>query len=168
MTKFVNGERTFCFRRPSSRADSISNANTIIIDRAGPLWSERSLQLRGGSGVTSTRLMPNLLFATPRESADRLRKRISAIRHIPRSAADSKIAMRDLEIRVRATCSARNKAATLPPVGFELYCQLLKESVAVLKRRKSQISDRSQHENWISGPVSSQQSVVRNCLTTNH
>src|SRR5437660_11164962 len=57
-----------------------------------------------------------------------------------------KIAMRDLEIRGAGNLLGAEQSGHIMAVGFELYCQLLKQSVAVLKgeqvkpRREAQVN----------------------------
>jgi transcription-repair coupling factor (superfamily II helicase) len=61
------------------------------------------------------------------------RRRISAIKQYSSLGSGFKIAMRDLEIRGAGNLLGSEQSGHITAVGFELYCQLLKQSVAALK-----------------------------------
>ncbi len=65
-----------------------------------------------------------------------MRKRLSAIRQYSTLGSGFKIAMRDLEIRGAGNLLGAEQSGHITAVGFELYCQLLKQSIAVLKGEK--------------------------------
>jgi transcription-repair coupling factor (superfamily II helicase) len=64
------------------------------------------------------------------------RKRIGAIKQYSTLGSGFKIAMRDLEIRGAGNLLGSEQSGHITAVGFELYCQLLKQSVASLKGEK--------------------------------
>ena len=64
------------------------------------------------------------------------RKRISALKQYSTLGSGFKIAMRDLEIRGAGNLLGAEQSGHITAVGFELYCQLLKQSVASLKGEK--------------------------------
>jgi transcription-repair coupling factor (superfamily II helicase) len=64
------------------------------------------------------------------------RKRLSAIKQYSTLGSGFKIAMRDLEIRGAGNLLGAEQSGHITAVGFELYCQLLKQSVASLKGEK--------------------------------
>jgi transcription-repair coupling factor (superfamily II helicase) len=66
-----------------------------------------------------------------------VRKRISAIRQYSTLGSGFKIAMRDLEIRGAGNLLGAEQSGHITAVGFELYCQLLKQSVSSLKGEKT-------------------------------
>jgi transcription-repair coupling factor (superfamily II helicase) len=61
------------------------------------------------------------------------RKRVSAIKQYSQLGAGFKIAMRDLEIRGAGNILGTEQSGHATAIGFDLYCQLLKESIARLK-----------------------------------
>jgi transcription-repair coupling factor (superfamily II helicase) len=61
------------------------------------------------------------------------RKRINAIKQYSSLGAGFKIAMRDLEIRGAGNLLGTKQSGHIAAIGFDLYCQLLKQSVASLK-----------------------------------
>src|SRR5439155_10350086 len=63
-------------------------------------------------------------------------KRISAIKQYSTLGSGFKIAMRDLEIRGAGNLLGAEQSGHITAVGFELYCQLLKQSVSALKGEK--------------------------------
>jgi transcription-repair coupling factor (superfamily II helicase) len=65
------------------------------------------------------------------------RKRISAIKQYSTLGSGFRIAMRDLEIRGAGNLLGAEQSGHIAAVGFELYCQLLKQSVSRLKGEKT-------------------------------
>ncbi len=65
-----------------------------------------------------------------------VRKRITAIKQYSSLGSGFKIAMRDLEIRGAGNLLGSEQSGHITAVGFELYCQLLKQSVSSLKGEK--------------------------------
>ena len=61
---------------------------------------------------------------------------MSAIKQYSTLGSGFKIAMRDLEIRGAGNLLGSQQSGHITAVGFELYCQLLKQSVAALKGEK--------------------------------
>src|SRR5438874_12114655 len=66
------------------------------------------------------------------------RKRINAIKQYSSLGAGFRIAMRDLEIRGAGSILGTAQSGHIVAIGFDLYCQLLKQAVAQLKGPKSQ------------------------------
>src|SRR5262249_3783712 len=65
-----------------------------------------------------------------------VRKRLSAIKQYSTLGSGFKIAMRDLEIRGAGNLLGAEQSGHITAVGFDLYCHLLKQSVASLKGEK--------------------------------
>src|SRR2546425_321794 len=64
------------------------------------------------------------------------RKRINAIKQYSSLGAGFRIAMRDLEIRGAGSILGTAQSGHIMAVGFDLYCQLLKQAVAQRKGEK--------------------------------
>jgi transcription-repair coupling factor (superfamily II helicase) len=64
------------------------------------------------------------------------RKRISAIKQYSSLGAGFRIAMRDLEIRGAGSILGTAQSGHIIAIGFDLYCQLLKQAVTQLKGEK--------------------------------
>jgi transcription-repair coupling factor (superfamily II helicase) len=67
------------------------------------------------------------------------RKRINAIKQYNSLGAGFRIAMRDLEIRGAGSILGTAQSGHIMAVGFDLYCQLLKQAVARRKGEKLQL-----------------------------
>ena len=115
----------------------IPNANTIIIDRADRFGLADLYQLRGRVGRAQHKAYAYLMI--PRDLLrTEARKRINAIKQYSSLGAGFKIAMRDLEIRGAGNILGTQQSGHIIAVGFDLYCQLLKQAVAKLKGEKFQ------------------------------
>jgi transcription-repair coupling factor (superfamily II helicase) len=137
MTKFVNGQADVLLSTTIIESGlDIPNANTIIIDRADRFGLSDLYQLRGRVGRYKHQAYAYLLLPRHVSLLTDVRKRISAIRQYSTLGSGFKIAMRDLEIRGAGNLLGSEQSGHITAVGFELYCQLLKQSVAVLKGEK--------------------------------
>jgi transcription-repair coupling factor (superfamily II helicase) len=134
MTKFVNGEADVLLSTTIIESGlDIPNANTIIIDRADRFGLSDLYQLRGRVGRYKHQAYAYLLLPRHASLLTDARKRISAIRQYSTLGSGFKIAMRDLEIRGAGNLLGAEQSGHITAVGFELYCQLLKQSVSSLK-----------------------------------
>ena len=137
MTKFVNGEADVLLSTTIIESGlDIPNANTIIIDRADRFGLSDLYQLRGRVGRYKHQAYAYLLLPRHVSLLTDVRKRISAIRQYSTLGSGFKIAMRDLEIRGAGNLLGAEQSGHITAVGFELYCQLLKQSVSALKGEK--------------------------------
>jgi transcription-repair coupling factor (superfamily II helicase) len=138
MTKFVNGEADVLLSTTIIESGlDIPNANTIIIDRADRFGLSDLYQLRGRVGRFKHQAYAYLLLPRHASLLTDVRKRISAIRQYSTLGSGFKIAMRDLEIRGAGNLLGAEQSGHITAVGFELYCQLLKQSVSSLKGEKA-------------------------------
>ena len=137
MTKFVNGEADVLLSTTIIESGlDIPNANTIIIDRADRFGLSDLYQLRGRVGRYKHQAYAYLLLPRHASLLTDVRKRISAIKQYSTLGSGFKIAMRDLEIRGAGNLLGSEQSGHITAVGFDLYCQLLKQSVSVLKGEK--------------------------------
>jgi transcription-repair coupling factor (superfamily II helicase) len=114
----------------------IPNANTIIIDRADRFGLADLYQLRGRVGRAEHKAYAYLLLPHEMMTIGAARKRISAIKQYSSLGAGFRIAMRDLEIRGAGSILGTAQSGHIMAVGFDLYCQLLKQAVGQLKGEK--------------------------------
>ncbi len=114
----------------------IPNANTIIIDRADRFGLADLYQLRGRVGRAEHKAYAYLLLPREMMTIGAARKRISAIKQYSSLGAGFRIAMRDLEIRGAGSILGTAQSGHIMAVGFDLYCQLLKQAVGQLKGEK--------------------------------
>lgn len=110
----------------------IPNVNTILIDRADRFGMADLYQLRGRVGRSSRNAYAYLLLPGHERLLDTSRKRIHAILQHSGLGAGFGIAVRDLEIRGSGNLLGREQSGHIAAVGFDLYCQLLKNTVARL------------------------------------
>lgn len=111
----------------------IPNCNTIIIEAADRFGLGQLYQLRGRVGRFNRQAYAYLLLHRHRSVVDAARKRLSALRQFNQLGAGFRIAMRDLELRGAGNILGLKQSGHIAGVGFELYCRLLRQSVASLK-----------------------------------
>jgi transcription-repair coupling factor (superfamily II helicase) len=114
----------------------IPNANTILIDRADRFGLADLYQLRGRVGRAGEKAYAILLLPRDMMTVGDARKRIHAIKQYTALGSGFKIAMRDLEIRGAGNLLGTKQSGQISQIGFDLYCQLLRQSVERLKGRK--------------------------------
>jgi transcription-repair coupling factor (superfamily II helicase) len=138
MARFVAGkiDVLVCTTIIESGLD-IPNANTIIIDRADRFGLADLYQLRGRVGRAEHKAYAYLLLPREMMSVGAARKRINAIKQYSSLGAGFRIAMRDLEIRGAGSILGTAQSGHITAIGFDLYCQLLKQAVAQLKGEKA-------------------------------
>jgi len=137
MARFVAGkiDVLVCTTIVESGLD-IPNANTIIIDRADRFGLADLYQLRGRVGRAEHKAYAYLLLPREMMTIGGARKRINAIKQYSSLGAGFRIAMRDLEIRGAGSILGTAQSGHIVAVGFDLYCQLLKQAVAQRKGEK--------------------------------
>ena len=134
MTRFINGQADVLLSTTIIESGlDIPNANTIIIDRADRFGLSDLYQLRGRVGRYKHQAYAYLLLPRHAGLLSDARKRISAIKQYSTLGSGFKIAMRDLEIRGAGNLLGPQQSGHITAVGFDLYCQLLKQSVSFLK-----------------------------------
>jgi transcription-repair coupling factor (superfamily II helicase) len=140
MARFIGGKTDVlvCTTIIESGLD-IPNANTIIIDRADQFGLADLYQLRGRVGRAEHKAYAYLLLPRELMTVGAARKRISAIKQYSSLGAGFRIAMRDLEIRGAGSILGTAQSGHIMAVGFDLYCQLLKQAVAQLKGQKPRV-----------------------------
>ena len=140
MARFVAGKTDVlvCTTIIESGLD-IPNANTIVIDRADQFGLADLYQLRGRVGRAEHKAYAYLLLPREMMTVGAARKRISAIKQYSSLGAGFRIAMRDLEIRGAGSIVGTAQSGHIMAVGFDLYCQLLKQAVAQLKGQKPKL-----------------------------
>jgi transcription-repair coupling factor (superfamily II helicase) len=138
MSRFVMGkiDVLVCTTIIESGLD-IPNANTIVIDRADRFGLADLYQLRGRVGRAEHKAYAYLMLPREMMTVGAARKRINAIKQYSSLGAGFRIAMRDLEIRGAGSILGTAQSGHIMAVGFDLYCQLLKQAVAQLKGERS-------------------------------
>jgi transcription-repair coupling factor (superfamily II helicase) len=115
----------------------IPNCNTLIIEGADRFGLGQLYQLRGRVGRFNRQAFAYLLLHRHAGVLDTARKRLGAIRQHNQLGAGLRVAMRDLELRGAGNLLGPEQSGHIAGVGFELYCQLLRQSVARLQGNQS-------------------------------
>jgi transcription-repair coupling factor (superfamily II helicase) len=138
MTDFVAGRYhvLVCTTIIESGLD-IPNCNTILIEGADRFGLSQLYQLRGRVGRFKHQAYAYLLLHRHTRLLEVARQRLTAMRQHTQLGAGFRIAMRDLELRGAGNLLGAEQSGHIVGVGFELYCQLLRQSVARLKGEKT-------------------------------
>jgi transcription-repair coupling factor (superfamily II helicase) len=134
MRRFVAGDFAvlLCTTIIESGMD-IPRANTILIDRADRFGMADLYQLRGRVGRSNRKAYAYFLLPEKGPIDGAARQRLAAITRHAGLGAGFHLAMRDLEIRGGGNLLGAEQSGHIAAVGFGLYCQLLRRSIARLK-----------------------------------
>ena len=110
----------------------ISNANTLIVERADDLGLAQLYQIRGRVGRSRERAYAYLLYPSAAALSEEAAARLSTLSDYTELGSGFKIAMRDLEIRGAGNLLGDEQSGHVAAVGFELYVSMLDEAVALL------------------------------------
>ncbi len=137
MQRFVDGKSDVLVSTTIIESGlDIPNANTIIIDRADRFGLADLYQLRGRVGRAQHKAHAYLMVPRELMTVGAARKRINAIKQYSSLGAGFKIAMRDLEIRGAGNILGTQQSGHIVSIGFDLYCQLLRQAMSKLKGEK--------------------------------
>ncbi|MBI4734300.1 MAG: transcription-repair coupling factor [Rubrobacteridae bacterium] len=107
----------------------IPSVNTLIVDRAELLGLSQLYQLRGRVGRTNRRAYSYFFFSPQNNMTVQAFERLKTISDFTELGSGIKIALRDLEIRGAGNLLGAEQHGHMASVGFELYCQMLKEAI---------------------------------------
>lgn len=108
----------------------ISNANTLIVDRADRLGLSQLHQLRGRVGRGRERAYSYFLFPPEKPLTDTAHDRLQTIASHTDLGAGMQVAMKDLEIRGAGNLLGGEQSGHIAGVGFDLYVRMVGEAVA--------------------------------------
>jgi transcription-repair coupling factor (superfamily II helicase) len=111
----------------------LANVNTLVVDRADRLGLAQLYQIRGRVGRSGKRAYAYLFYPHREVLSDTAVARLSTISEMTPLGSGMRVAMRDLEIRGAGSLLGAEQSGQIEAVGFELYCELLKEAVDILK-----------------------------------
>jgi len=114
----------------------IPRANTLVVSRADLYGLAQLYQLRGRVGRSDKRAYAYLLVPSDEALTDVARKRLAAIREFSDLGTGFRVAALDLEIRGAGNLLGAEQHGHIEAVGFDLYCQLLEQTVQELKGQK--------------------------------
>jgi len=110
----------------------ISNANTLIVERADELGLAQLYQIRGRVGRSKERAYAYLLYPSAAALTSDAGDRLATLSDYTELGSGFKIAMRDLEIRGAGNLLGDDQSGHVAAIGFELYVGMLDEAVAAL------------------------------------
>jgi transcription-repair coupling factor (superfamily II helicase) len=111
----------------------IARANTIIIDRADTFGLAQLYQLRGRVGRSHVRAYAYLLIPGEGVLTHDARERLKVLQEQTELGAGFRIARHDLELRGAGDLLGARQAGQIAAIGFELYTELLEETVNELQ-----------------------------------
>ncbi len=134
MVKFINHEIDVlvCTTIIESGLD-ISNANTIIINRADRLGLADIYQLRGRVGRSEKQSYAYLLVPSLDTLTKDAKQRLRALMDCNELGGGFKLAMNDLQIRGGGNLLGVSQSGHIAAVGYDLYLELLQATVADLR-----------------------------------
>ncbi|PDQ34925.1 MAG: transcription-repair coupling factor [Candidatus Lumbricidophila eiseniae] len=111
----------------------ISNANTIIIDRADKYGLSQLHQLRGRVGRSRERAYAYFLFDPEVPLSETAHDRLSTIAANNELGSGMQVALKDLEIRGAGNLLGAEQAGHIAGVGFDLYLRMIGEAVSTFR-----------------------------------
>jgi len=142
MVRFVNKELDVlvCTTIIESGLD-ISNANTIVINRADRLGLAEIYQLRGRVGRSSEQSYAYLLVPSFDSLTKDAKERFRALMDYSELGGGFKLAMSDLQIRGGGNILGISQSGHIAAVGYDLYLDLLQKTVSDMKRKAALLAD---------------------------
>lgn len=111
----------------------IPNVNTLIIYDADKMGLSQLYQLRGRVGRSNRIAYAYFTYQRDKVLTEVAENRLSAIKEFTELGSGYKIAMRDLAIRGAGNLLGAQQHGFIASVGFDLYNQLLKDTITELK-----------------------------------
>ncbi|OUZ07305.1 transcription-repair coupling factor [Aeromicrobium sp. PE09-221] len=108
----------------------VSNANTMIIERADMFGLSQLHQLRGRVGRGRERAYAYFLYPPEKPLTETAHDRLSTIAQHSELGGGMAVAMKDLEIRGAGNLLGGEQSGHIADVGFDLYIRLVGEAVA--------------------------------------
>jgi transcription-repair coupling factor (superfamily II helicase) len=138
MLGFMHGETNLllCTTIIESGLD-IPNANTLIVDHADKFGLSQLYQLRGRVGRSTQRGYAYLLIPGEGAITSDARERLRVLQEISELGAGFRIATHDMEIRGAGDMLGNRQSGTVTEIGFELYNQMLEETIARMRGEES-------------------------------
>ncbi|WP_022916578.1 transcription-repair coupling factor [Ruania albidiflava] len=108
----------------------ISNANTLIVERADTFGLAQLHQLRGRVGRGRERAYAYFLYPPEKPLTETAHERLQTIAAHTDLGAGMQVAMKDLEIRGAGNLLGGEQSGHIAGVGFDLYVRMVSEAVA--------------------------------------
>ncbi|MEN8253933.1 MAG: transcription-repair coupling factor [Verrucomicrobiota bacterium] len=114
----------------------IPNCNTLLVENAERFGLSDLYQLRGRVGRSNHKAFAYLMLSPGGEMIDAARDRMNAIKRYTGLGSGFRLALRDLELRGAGNLLGARQSGHISAVGFDLYCQLLKRTIAIMQGKK--------------------------------
>jgi transcription-repair coupling factor (superfamily II helicase) len=111
----------------------VSNANTMVIERADMLGLSQLHQLRGRVGRSRDRAYAYFLYPPDKPLTETAHERLATLAQHSDLGGGMAIAMKDLEIRGAGNLLGGEQSGHIADVGFDLYVRLVGEAVNEFK-----------------------------------
>ncbi len=108
----------------------VSNANTMVIERADTLGLSQLHQLRGRVGRGRERAYAYFLYPADKPMTETAHERLATLAQHSDLGGGMAIAMKDLEIRGAGNLLGGEQSGHIADVGFDLYVRLVGEAVS--------------------------------------
>ncbi len=112
----------------------VSNANTMIIERADTLGLSQLHQLRGRVGRSRERAYAYFLYPQDKPLTETAHERLATLAQHSDLGGGMAIAMKDLEIRGAGNLLGGEQSGHIADVGFDLYVRLVGEAVSEFRQ----------------------------------
>jgi len=137
MTDFIN--KKYDILLTTSIIESgmdIGNVNTLIVENSQLLGLSQLYQLRGRVGRSSERAYSYFLYPGKKNLGLQAFQRLKTLAEYTDLGSGYNIAMRDLEIRGAGEILGPRQHGHINSVGFDMYCQIIKEEIDKLRGEK--------------------------------
>ena len=119
------------------------NVNTMIVRKADMFGLSQLYQIRGRVGRSGRKAFAYLFYSPDKVLTEQAEKRLNTIQEYQELGSGFKVAMRDLEIRGAGNLLGKEQSGDIMEVGFDLYVQMLNETVSKLKGEKVEVETRT-------------------------
>ena len=111
----------------------VSNANTILVNRADTFGLSQLYQLRGRVGRSGQQAYAYFFIPDEGALSTDAQKRLVAIQELTELGAGFRIAAADLEIRGAGNFLGKQQSGHIAAIGMDLYLQMVEQAVQQIK-----------------------------------
>jgi len=134
MTAFIEGDYDILLTTSIIESGmDIENANTLIVEDSHRFGLSQLYQLRGRVGRSSEQAYAYFFYPGHRDLDGTAYQRLKTLSEYTDLGSGYKIAMKDLEIRGAGEMLGPRQHGHINSVGYDMYCQIIKEEVDRLK-----------------------------------
>jgi transcription-repair coupling factor (superfamily II helicase) len=134
MLGFMHGETNLLLSTTIIESGlDIPTANTLIVNRADSFGLAQLYQLRGRVGRSKQRAYAYFLIPGEGAISGDARERLRILQELTELGAGFRIATHDLELRGAGDLLGARQSGNIAAVGFELYTELMEETIRQLK-----------------------------------